>query len=288
MESQEYRLTIIALGAIAIVLFIGLIALAAMFPGEPGPGAVTEQYEMQKALFKAEGSVGQDLAAMDTTVTGGAVRIGALGFNGTETKAELVKMGDFPWAVDTITIDDRGTINNVEPESYNSVIGENLSDQVHLQRLYSQKVPVMSDVILSVEGVPAVDIASPVFSPDGKFIGATTLLFNPEQLFEKNTPEKPDGTPWHIMVMQKDGLIVYEPDTVQIGKNAFSDPLFKPFPDLIAFAGKISRERVGNGTYTFTDGKGMNVTKEAMWTTVGIRGAEWRLVIIRAVEPVNP
>ena len=288
MDSQEYRLTIIALGAIAIVLFFGLIALAAMIPGEPGPGAVSEQYEMQKALFKAEGSVGQDLAAMDSAVTGGAARIGTLGFNGTETKAELVKMGDFPWAVDTITINDRGIINNVEPESYKSVIGENLSDQTHLQRLYSQKVPVMSDVFLSVEGVPAVDVASPVFSPDGKFIGATTLLFNPEQLFVKNTPQKPDGTPWHIMVMQKDGLIVYEPDREQIGKNAFSDPLFKPFPNLIAFAGVMSRERVGNGSYTFTDVKGMNVTKEAMWTTVGIRGAEWRLVIIRIVEPVNP
>ncbi len=269
------------------MLFIGLIALAAMVPGEPGPGAVSEQYKMQKALFEAEGSVGQDLAAMDTAVTGGAVKIGPLGFNRTETKAELVKMVDFPWAIDTITVDDQGIINNVEPESFRSVIGENLSDQKHLQRLYSQKVPVMSDVILSVEGVPAVDIASPVFSLDGTFIGATTLLFNPVKFFEKHTPKKPDGTPWHITVMQKDGLVVYEPDTQQIGKNAFSDPLFKPFPDLIAFAGKMSRERVGNGTYTFTDGKGMNVTKEAMWTTVGIRGAEWRLVIIRITAPAN-
>ena len=88
-----------------------------------------------------------------------------------------------------------GIINNVEPESFRSVIGINLSDQEHLQRLYSEKVPVMSDVFLSVEGVPAVDIASPVFSPDGRFIGATTLLFKPEPFFVNNTPEKPDGTP---------------------------------------------------------------------------------------------
>ena len=49
----------------------------------------------------------------------------------------------------------------------------------------------------------------------------------------------------------------------------------------------MSRERVGNGTYTFIDAKGMNVTKEAMWTTVGIRGTEWRLVLIRIMEPAN-
>lgn len=121
----------------------------------------------------------------------------------------------------------------------------------------------------------------------GKFIGATTLLFKPEPFFVHNTPEKPDGTPWHLMVMQKDGLIIYEPDTGQIGKNAFSDPLFRPFPELIALAGNMSRERVGNGTYTFIDAKGMNVTKEALWTTVGIRGTEWRLILIRIIDPAS-
>ena len=263
---------VIALAAIAIVLFIGVIALAAMATGVQVSDPVTEQYEMQKALLVAEGSVGQDLAAMDAAVTAGAVRIGPLGLDGVETKGALADMGRFPWAVDTITVNETGVIEAVEPGNYKSVIGVNLSDQKHLQRLYSQKVPVMSDVFLSAEGIPAVDIASPVFSPDGKFIGATTLLFKPEPFFVHNTPEKSDGTPWHLMVMQKDGLIVYEPDTGQIGKNAFSDPLFRPFPELIALAGNMSRERVGNGTYTFIDANGMNVTKEALWTTVGIRG----------------
>ena len=196
-------------------------------------------------------------------------------------------MGRFPWVFDMITVSDKGIIDTVEPESYKSVIGVNLSDQKHLQRLYSQKVPVMSDVFLSVEGIPAVDIASPVFSPDGRFIGATTLLFKPEPFFAKNTPKQSDGVPWHLMVMQKDGLIVYDPDTGQIGKNTFSDPIFRPFPELISLAGELSRDRVGNGTYNVIDANGMNVTKEAIWTTVGIRGTEWRLVLIRIKGPVN-
>jgi len=269
------------------VLFIGLIALATMATGEPAPGPATEHYEMQGALSEAEGSVGQDFAAMDTAVTEGATMIGSVGLNGTGTKAALARMGRFPWAVDTITVNESGFISMAEPENYESVIGVHLGDQKHLQRLYSEKVPVMSDVILSVEGIPAVDIASPVFSPDGRFIGATTLLFRPEPFFTKNTPKKPDGTPWHLMVMQKDGLIAYDPDSGQIGKNTLSDPLFAPFPELITLAGDMSRERVGNGTYNIIDADGMNVTKEAMWTTVGIRGTEWRLALIRIIEPAN-
>ena len=143
----------------------------------------------------AEGSVGQDLAAMDAAVTAGAVRIGPLGLDGVETKGALADMGRFPWAVDTITVNETGVIEAVEPENFKSVIGVNLSDQKHLQRLYSQKVPVMSDVFLSAEGIPAVDIASPVFSPDGKFIGATTLLFKPEPFFVHNTPKSQMGPP---------------------------------------------------------------------------------------------
>ena len=196
-----------------------MIALEGMATGVQVSDPATEQYEMQKAPFAAEGSVGQGLAAMDAAVTAGAVRIGPLGLNGVEQWGPR-GYGRFPWAVDTITVNETGVIEAVEPGNFKSVIGVNLSDQKHLQRLYSQKVPVMSDVFLSAEGIPAVDIASPVFSPDGKFIGATTLLFNPEPFFIQNTPEKSDGTPWHLMVMQKDGLIVYEPDTGQIGKNA--------------------------------------------------------------------
>jgi hypothetical protein len=279
-KPEDYRPMITALVAIIIVLFIGLIILATMVPGERASSQLPERYEMQRALLEAEGSVGKDLAAMDAAVSDCAVNIGLSGLYSTESNRTLEEMGRFPWAVDTITVNDTGVIEAVEPESYRSVIGENLSNQEHLKRLYSQKVPVMSNVIQTVEDVPAVDIASPVFSPEGRFIGATTLLFKPELFFAKNTPKKSDGTPWHLMVMQKDGVIVYEPDTGQIGKNTFSDPIFRPFPELIELAGNMSRERVGNGTYTFIDTKGMNVSKEAMWTTVGIRGTEWRLVLI--------
>lgn len=256
-----------------------------MVTGEQESRQVIGHYEMQGALLKAEGSVGQDLAAMDAAVTEGAARIGSIGLIGTETKPALERMGRFPWVVDTITVNETGVIDAVEPESYRSVIGEDLSKQIHLQRLYQDKVPVMSDVLLTVEGVHAVDIASPVFSKDGKFTGATTLLFRPELLIAQNTPKKADGTPWDIWAMQPDGLVVYDPDPGQVGKNIFSDPLFRPYPELITVSGNISRERQGAGAYTFMDTAGMNVTKEAFWTTVGIRGTEWRLVIVRATDP---
>jgi hypothetical protein len=285
MKSGDCRFTIITLVAIVMVLFTGLIVLAGMASEGPASGPNTEQYEIQRALFQAEGGINGDLQEMDSRVSDGAARIGSFGLNGTETKKTLEYMGNYPWAVDTITVDTKGVIVTVEPETYASVIGEDLNTQKHLKRLYSQKVPVMSDLFLSVEGDYAVDIASPVFAPEGNFTGATTLLFNPEQIILKNTPKMANGDPRHLMVMQKDGTIVYEPDTGQVGKNAFTDPIFQPYPELVSLAGNMSRERVGSGTYTFTDTLGMNVTKEIFWTTVGIRGTEWRLAIIMEPGP---
>jgi hypothetical protein len=61
-KPEDYRPMTTALVAIIIVLFIGLIILATMVPGERASSQLQERYEMQRALLEAEGSVGKDLA----------------------------------------------------------------------------------------------------------------------------------------------------------------------------------------------------------------------------------
>jgi len=91
------------------------------------------------------------------------------------------------------------------------------------------------------------------------------------------------GTNYSVTVIQKDGLNLYDTDSSQIGKNLFEDPIYKPYPQLLALGRDVVAERSGMGSYVFLnkehDG---NVTKEICWTTVGLRGNEWRLVAIRS------
>ena len=81
--------------------------------------------------------------------------------------------------------------------------------------------------------------------------------------------------------MQPDGILLYDDNPKEIGKNVFTDPLYKPYPDLIKLAEKISKRRRGKGTYTFldTDGK-KEIKKLAIWGTVGIYGTRWKIVLI--------
>jgi hypothetical protein len=134
-----------------------------------------------------------------------------------------------------------------------------------------------------VEGFPAVDIASPVFSPEGKFIGATTLLINPVTLLGRDAPKENGEPSWDMWVMQKDGTLLYSSNGEPVGKNIFSDSGFEKYSYLVMLSGNITTDWEGDVMDTSTDLQSNNLTRHTIWTTVGIRGTEWRLVFSRVV-----
>jgi hypothetical protein len=84
--------------------------------------------------------------------------------------------------------------------------------------------------------------------------------------------------------MATDGLIHYDPDPEEVGRNLFTDPLYAPYVQLLVLGERIASEKSGTGTYEFL-GPGLvdPVVKRAWWATVGLHGAEWRMVVVRAV-----
>jgi len=63
-----------------------------------------------------------------------------------------------------------------------------------------------------------------------------------------------------------------------------TDPAFAGYPELVALTKRIATEPSGTGTYTFTPaGGGPAVRKSAFWTTAGLHGTEWRIVVARVV-----
>jgi len=88
--------------------------------------------------------------------------------------------------------------------------------------------------------------------------------------------------------MQKDGLIIYDPDPDQVGRNIFSDELFRPFQELISFSRTVSMEKEGTGSYDFYT-KGLRdqtvVKKYAAWNTVSLYGTEWRIIVMEIEKP---
>jgi basic membrane protein A and related proteins len=94
--------------------------------------------------------------------------------------------------------------------------------------------------------------------------------------------------PVDIFLMQPDGLMIYDVDPDQIGRNVFHDPLYQPFPELLALAKKVAVNKKGTGVYRFyQEGSDAPVIKKAYWKTIGRHGAEWRIVITCAKDRIE-
>jgi hypothetical protein len=155
---------------------------------------------------------------------------------------------------------------------------------------------LFSKQFLLVQGYNGTALAYPIFSPQGEFLGGITAIIEPDKLLnvlaapllQYDMNIQSDIANCTIWVMDLDGLLLFDEDASQIGKNLFEDPLYKPFPDLLELVEHgIVAERSGHGNYSYFEvigGNKMVVTKECYWTTTGLHGREWRLVITKVVQ----
>lgn len=107
------------------------------------------------------------------------------------------------------------------------------------------------------------------------------MLIRPESLLSYVLTPVLRGMPVEAFVMQTDGRILYDDDREEVGRMLFDDPMYKPFPQLLAIATMASREKTGSGSYDFMQKGSENIVKKDVhWTTVGLHGTEWRLVVM--------
>ncbi|MDA8163812.1 MAG: cache domain-containing protein [Desulfobacteraceae bacterium] len=196
-----------------------------------------------------------------------------------------------PYAVDCSLVDRSGRMALVAPEAYAAYERSDISAQEQVVRLRQTKKPVLSQAFKAVEGFEAVDLQHPVLSPAGELQGSVSILFKPQDLLAHILAPILQPMAVEAFVMQKDGRILYDEDPQEVGRMLFQDPLYKPFPQLLALGSLISREPVGAGSYEFRrKGSQKLVTKDAHWMTVGLHRTEWRLVVmhVRPGEPPSP
>ncbi|MFZ2419460.1 MAG: BMP family ABC transporter substrate-binding protein [Smithellaceae bacterium] len=224
----------------------------------------------------------------------GDIKRSAQALNGRDLKSDfardvLKKLYEAnSYIIDCETVSHSGIMLVVEPPAHQTSEGADISKQAHMVKLFKTYKPVMSGSFRSVEGPHAVVIHHPVFSLGHRFEGSVSALFAPEYLLSSIIGPVASNLPVDIFLMQPDGLVIYDLDTKQIGLNAFTDPLYQPFPERITFARKVAAAPEGTGGYQFyrKDGE-MPVTKVAYWQTIALQGTVWRLVIACAEDNIE-
>ncbi|MFH1440538.1 MAG: cache domain-containing protein [Candidatus Omnitrophota bacterium] len=194
---------------------------------------------------------------------------------------DLCKGRDY--LIDCSIIDTAGKMIVVEPAEYSKYEGSDISKQTHIIDMLKNKKPVFSNAFHSVEGIEAVDFDYPIFSDKGDFLGAVSMLIKQDALSADIIMPLVQGMACKAWIMQKNGMIIYDPDPNQIGKNIFVDPFFQPFGDLVSFSGTVAMAKSGAGSYDFYV-KGMEdqtvVKKYAVWDTVSLYGTQWRIIVM--------
>ena len=247
----------------------------------PQQGMTPSEKARSIVLEKVTGKVQSEMLYADNNFTNAAQEISQYELTNDSVRNILKGLhARHSFIVDCCIVDTNGIMVVVEPEEFKSFEGSDVSDQVQVQKIHQTNKPVMSNAFMAVEEFQAVVIQYPIFSGVNEFIGSLSMLIRPDSMLVDIIKPIIKGLPLNIWVMQKDGIILYDRNEEEIGKNLFTDEMYKPYKNLLALGEEIIANDNGYGSYTFlSDTMTEPVEKTCFWETVGLYDMQWKLVL---------
>ncbi|MDD4652926.1 MAG: hypothetical protein PHQ34_11940 [Methanothrix sp.] len=267
-----------SLMVLMIILGISCIACAS---NELGFGPQTTGGEPLWRLLTASDAMNANLSRMETALEDASLALTETGIDGPAANAVLLNLTRTdPSVIDCITIDASGIVQEVEPESFESVKGENLIGQSQVNDTIRTGMYSGIHFINAVEGFQAIDSEMPVFDRNGTIIGTVSLMFNSSQFFGNVLKSfQPTGNSNIWVSRADDATILFDTDPSQAFFNK-SSSLYQDYPELLSLFDRMSLERTGYQTYDFLDEVHSKIIKKGCyWTTIPNRGTEMRLVL---------
>jgi len=227
------------------------------------------------------GSIQSELSMLNFSIDEVSYHLGESGLSGPKADSMLADLASYhPALLSAITVDTNGTVLSAAPDNAKILIGQNIADQEAISQVLSTRQPVMGKYFTLRQGGEGVAMVYPVFSPSGEFLGALSMAFSPSILVTRYAEELEGWAPFTYAVAQPDGVLLYHSNPALAGKQAFDEPLFEQFPDILDFVRRSDTERTGYATFSFfKEGSTEIVPKETFWDTVYLYDSEWRVFV---------
>jgi len=271
---------------ILIVMVFSLILSAGCLQQQNAPGEVSDTTTirhaiMQKLLHEMTESIQRDLGMFNFSISEASYYLGEHGLSGPKADSMLADLASYhPAIISLITVDTNGTVLSAAPDNARILIGQNIADQEAISHVLSTRQPTLGKYFTLRQGGEGVAMVYPVFSPGGEFLGAVSMAFSPSILTAHYAKELERWAPFTYAVAQTDGVLLYHTNPALVGKQAFDEPLFKQFPDILDFVRRSETERTGYATFSFyKEGSTEIVPKETFWDTVYLYNNEWRVFV---------
>ncbi|MDD1771973.1 MAG: PDC sensor domain-containing protein [Methanomassiliicoccales archaeon] len=240
------------------------------------------EVEATQYLVNVSADIQQELVLIDHATSEAATELQGRDLNDSNAGMVLRAVANVSSnIVSVLTTDVNGTILTVQPSSFSNIIGMDISYQDTMELALEQGRSAISPLDWVVQGYYAVYMVYPVFDDEGKINGTIAPMFRPDWMIG-NITEAQANDELSIMTLQEDGVVLYDIDEGQIGRNTFTDPIYENFTEIKAIAHRMVDESSGVGSYSFIT-SGEEVRKEVIWTTVGLLGVQWTVSVIRLV-----
>jgi hypothetical protein len=268
---------------INIWLFAALLLVTILIVVTIGcAGPVKNVKQLESATVNMGKMLQSKLSNLDNALSDAGVRMAKTGLTGDGAREILEGLcKKYPYLVDCAVQDNRGTMVTLAPESARQYEGINTSKNEVSTEFFANKVPQLSVLFKAVQGFDSIVVVQPVFTEKGELLGSVSGLFKPESLLEPVIKPQAEARAIKVNVLQTDGLCIYCSNGTETGKNLFTDPAYKDYPELVAQGANIVKQKSGTCTFTYPSViTGQRVKKTACWTSVGLHDTEWRIMSI--------
>lgn len=176
-----------------------------------------------------------------------------------------------------------GTILAVAPAKYRQAVGADTSQLEHNRLVREHAIPILSRVYQAPEGFAAVTLVVPI-KQGGAIPGFISARFKAAEFLGGLLGQGVQTEKRAIWVIQDDGLILFDTDTAEIGRNLFREERFIQIPELRQLAGQIAQQDAGVGYYQNQDAGQPEVSRRiASWETLRpTENRPWKVVVLEA------
>ncbi len=267
-----------------LVALVASVCVNIYFSAFAGSQEVSEEtkLEMVSSMQQAQVKVDNELNKIGAALITASQQLSITGISGAQAHTVVAALAaNSTYVVDAATQDLNNIMVTVEPPAFQNAVGKDIGKQSWLNPNPNGVItPMMTTILPLVENNTGVAIAAPVFNANKVMIGTVSVTLKPQTLLADCITSVTEDKTYGFTVMQTNGLIIYDSDPTQTGKNTFTDPTYAGYTSLLSLAHQIAASTSGHGTYTFTVvSSGQPGPKECYWTTVDAFGQNWRLAV---------
>jgi len=262
---------------IIIAILISIVLISCDSSTEPD-----KENQNITVLKKAQASADSAVASIFTEAAASGIIIKNNNFEEAKIRTELQSfLTKHPNVEEAIYVNDSGIMTYIEPTNYSNSEGADISQQEHMLQMNSTKSYAMSGLFKVVEGFYAVVVAAPILE-NSKIIGSVNIVIKPHKFIKDYTDRYVLNNVDDFFVMESGGNMIYDIDSTQVGRNVFTDSLYKAFPTLITAAHTVVSSDNGLTYYSFVDKtKQKNVYKNVWWRTSSYYGRMWKYCVVK-------